>query len=68
MIARGTEGGFGSFTFAQLRAAHLMRDGVAFEELKDYCLKPTVERSLKRALKGLVDRGHVLIVGGQGGS
>jgi hypothetical protein len=31
------------------------------------CLTPTHERSLKRALKALVDRGDVLIVGGAGG-
>jgi len=30
-------------------------------------LTPTHERSLKRALKGLVDRGDVLVVGGEGG-
>lgn len=30
-------------------------------------LVPSFERSLKRALKGLVDRGDVLIFGGKGG-
>ncbi len=41
----------------------VMRGG----DLKQDTLTPALERSLKRALKGLIDRGDVLIVRGEGG-
>jgi hypothetical protein len=50
--------------FADIRSAFVMMHGGNPEQ---DVLTPTLERSLKRALKGLVDRGDVLIVRGEGG-
>jgi hypothetical protein len=50
--------------FADIRSAFVvMRGGNPEQDV----LTPTLERSLKRALKGLIDRGDVLIVAGKGG-
>jgi hypothetical protein len=49
--------------FADMRNAIVTRKGGAPSRDK---LRPTHERSLKRAMKTLVDRGDVLIIGGNG--
>lgn len=59
--------GIGALTFADIRAVALHREGVSREDLKNYRFKPAFERSMKRALKTLVDRREVVIVGGKGG-
>ena len=50
--------------FADLRAAFITKDGGDPER---GTLDPTRERSVKRALKGLVDRGEVCVHSGNGG-
>jgi len=50
--------------FAELRAVFIIQEGADPSTDK---LSPTRERSIKRALKGLVDRGDVLIFSGTGG-
>jgi hypothetical protein len=52
-------------SFTDIRACFIVKHG-GDPENGDR-LTPTHERSLKRALKGLVDRGDVLIVSGEGG-
>ena len=59
ILAGSFELGYGALRFADLRRTVAIPYG-------GY-LPPTYERSLKRALKGLVDRGDVLIVSGSGG-
>src|SRR6476661_9598506 len=49
--------------FAEMRNAIVMGDGGT--PSRD-TLRPTYERSLKRAMKTLVDRGDVLIISGNG--
>jgi hypothetical protein len=51
--------------FADLRGLFIVHYGG--DPKRGDKLTPTQERSLKRALKGLVDRGDVLIVSGSGG-
>ena len=54
----------GPLDFAMIRAAAIRhRGGDPYRER----LNPTYERSLKRSLKALVDRGDVVIVAGKGG-
>ena len=50
--------------FADIRSAFIMMRG---GDLEQDILTPAFERSLKRALKGLIDREDVLIVHGKGG-
>jgi hypothetical protein len=52
-----------STRFANLRTCFLVRHGGE----KGDTLEPIYERSMRRALKGLVDRGDVVIIGGKGG-
>lgn len=65
MLTRAHEVDTGALRFTDMRAVLVINHGGKPE--KGDTLQPTHERSLKRALKGLVDRGDVLIVGGKGG-
>ncbi|MGO9047203.1 MAG: hypothetical protein ACLPXW_22210 [Xanthobacteraceae bacterium] len=56
---------YGSLRFADIRACLIAWYGGKPENGDR--LPPTHERSLKRAMKALVDRGDVLIVSGMGG-
>ena len=58
LIKKAESVGVTSMTFADMRQVFVLRNGDT--------LHPTRERSLKRALKALVDRGDVLIIGGNG--
>jgi hypothetical protein len=58
------DNGYGSMRIADLRNWFVVCNGGDPESDK---LLPTYERSLKRALKGLIDRGEVLVVDGKGG-
>jgi hypothetical protein len=49
--------------FADVRIYFVIRHGGE----EDDTLEPTYERSMRRALKGLLDRGDVVIIGGKGG-
>jgi len=51
--------GVRAVTYAAIRNAAVIRQGGS--------LRPTFERSLKRALKTLTDRGELIIVDGKGG-
>ncbi len=51
--------------FAELRGVFIVKGGGNPDKGDE--LPPTRERSLKRALKSLVDRGDVVIIGGSGG-
>jgi hypothetical protein len=64
MLARGFEV-YGPLRFADIRAVMVIEHGGNPENGDK--MRPSVERSLKRALKGLVDRGDVLIITGKGG-
>jgi hypothetical protein len=55
----------GPLRFVQIRAVFVIEEGGNPETDR---LDPTHERSLKRALKTLVERGDVLILGGKGRS
>ena len=54
---------YGAMRFADIRTWFVIRYGGK----EDDKLSPTHERSLKRALKGLIDKGEVLIIDGKGG-
>jgi hypothetical protein len=62
-IKVGEDYGPRGVTFADIRSASIVRTG---GEPKRDKLRPTYERSLRRALKMLVDRGDVLISDGTG--
>ncbi len=64
MLHRAFDAKIGALTFAHIRGVEIMNLGGDPERDK---LNPSHERSLKRALKRLVDRGDVLIAGGKGG-
>jgi hypothetical protein len=53
----------GPLTWPAIRQVSVLDHGGA----KTDRLRPSFERSLKRAIKSLVDRGEVLILGGKGG-
>jgi hypothetical protein len=63
MIEAAEDYGAVGVTFADIRSASIVRDG---GEPKGDKLRPTYERSLRRALETLVDRGDVLISDGTG--
>ena len=52
-----------STQFANIRAVFLIRHGGEEGDT----MEPTYERSMRRALKGLLDRGDVVIFDGKGG-
>lgn len=56
--------GYGGMQIAELRSWFVVRDGGDPTSDK---LQSTQERSLKRALKALMDRGEVLVIAGKGG-
>ena len=64
MLHRAFDAKIGALTFAHIRGVEIMNLGGDPERDK---LNPSHERSLKRALKRLVDRGDVVITGGKGG-
>jgi molybdopterin-biosynthesis enzyme MoeA-like protein len=64
LLDRSFRMGLGPLRFADIRAVFLINDGGNPETDR---LDPTHERSLKRALKTLVERGDVLIMSGKGG-
>ena len=64
VLARAAKHQMGALRFADIRAVLVINRG---GKTPDDVLDPFEERSAKRALKGLVDRGDVLIVGGKGG-
>jgi hypothetical protein len=63
VLDRAIECDAGALTFNAIRMVFAVRYGGD----PNARLNPTHERSLKRALKLLVDRGDVLIIGGEGG-
>jgi hypothetical protein len=65
VLDRALDIGSGALPFARLRDFFVIEHGGRPEDGDR--LSEAQERSLKRALKGLVDRGDVLIVGGKGG-
>jgi hypothetical protein len=64
MLRRASDIGVVSLRFADMRSAMVIKYG---GDPKNDKLRLSVERSLKRALKGLVDRGDVLVIHGNGG-
>jgi hypothetical protein len=64
LLDRSFRVGLGPLRFADIRAVFVIEDGGDPESDR---LDPTHERSLKRALKTLVERGDVLIFDGKGG-
>jgi hypothetical protein len=64
LLDRGVRAGFGSLRFADIRAVSVINVG---GDPQTDRLDPTHERSLKRALQTLVERGDVLILSGKGG-
>jgi hypothetical protein len=65
MLTRAHEVDIGPLRFTDMHAV-LVIDHGGNPKKRDK-LKPAFERSLKRALKSLVDRGDVLIISGKGG-
>jgi hypothetical protein len=65
VLDRALDIGSGALPFARLRDFFVIEHGGRPEDGDR--LSEAQERSLKRALKGLVDRGDVLIIGGKGG-
>jgi hypothetical protein len=65
VLTRAFQADAGPLRFTDLRAVMVIEHGGNPEHGDK--LRPSVERSLKRALKTLVDRGDVLIFGGEGG-
>jgi hypothetical protein len=65
LLRTAEEDDYGPVTFGVIRFFFLYR--AVGEEFAKYHLPPTHVRSIKRALKTLVDRGEVRIVGGKGG-
>jgi hypothetical protein len=65
MLTRAHEVDIGPLRFTDMRAVLVIDHGG--NPKKGGKLKPAFERSLKRALKSLVDRGDVLILSGKGG-
>ena len=64
VLTRAAEYGFGTLRFTDIRAAFVVGAG---GDPQNDMLRPSHERSIKRALKGLVDRRDVVVVGGEGG-
>jgi hypothetical protein len=64
LLDRSFRVGIGPLRFADIRAVSVINDGGNPETER---LDPTHERSLKRALQTLVQRGEVLILSGKGG-
>ena len=62
--------GFGSLPWADIRDMIRVKAGHQEISPRQFAKKlhPDIERSMKRALKGLVDRREVMIVGGKGRS
>ena len=58
-IQEAERSGFHTVTFADIRNATAVRQGGS--------LRPTFERSLKRAVKTLTERGELTIIQGEGG-
>jgi hypothetical protein len=65
VLDRALDIGSGALPFVRLRDFFVIEHGGRPEDGDR--LSEAQERSLKRVLKGLVDRGDVLIVGGNGG-
>jgi hypothetical protein len=63
MIWAAEDYGASGIRFGDMRNAVVTRNGGTLNRDK---LRPTHERSLKRAMKTLVDRGDVLIIAGNG--
>ena len=63
ILQRAMDAKIGMLTFASIRAVFIMN---AWGNPETDKLNPTFERSLKRSLKNLVDRGDVVFVGGGG--
>ena len=64
VLQRAWDTKIGLLTFASIRGVFIISAGGNPETDK---LRPAVERSLKRSLKTLVDRGDVVIISGEGG-
>ena len=63
-LQRAFDAKIGALTFADIRGATILYAGGNPVQDK---LNPSFERSLKRAVKTLVDRGDVVILSGKGG-
>ena len=64
ILQQASDAKIGALTFASIRGVFIMSFGGNPETDK---LQPHFERSLKRSLRALVDRGDVVVVRGKGG-